>query len=86
MVKWKSLRDRFVRELKKAKQDHSGDSGTSFTSPWSQFNALLFLQDSVRHRGRVLSARPCSPRVDVDIMETCIIALHIVLSVYCVMV
>lgn len=43
--RWKNLRDRFVRELKKAKLSDEAPS-----SCWPLFDLLLFLQDSIRHR------------------------------------
>ena len=48
--KWKSIRDRFVRELKKVKNQRSGDPGPPYKPSWSLYNLLLFLVDSVRHR------------------------------------
>ena len=48
MKRWKNLRDRFVRELKKIKND--GDEAVSLHCSWPFFDVLLFLQDSVRHR------------------------------------
>ena len=50
MRRWKSLRDKFVRELKKVKGKKSGDAGPAAVSSWSLFDTLLFLQDTVRHR------------------------------------
>ena len=48
--KWKSLRDRFVRELKKVKLRKSGDSGPAYTPTWPLFSVMMFLLDSVKHR------------------------------------
>lgn len=50
MRKWKSLRDGFVRELKKVKKKKTGEPGPAYTSQWELFDMLLFLQDSVCHR------------------------------------
>jgi hypothetical protein len=50
MKRWKNLRDRFVRELKKSKKNDSDDGADSLHSSWPFFDFLLFLQDSVRHR------------------------------------
>lgn len=49
MKRWKNLRDRFVRELKKSKRDGVEDAVLPHSS-WPFFDFLLFLQDSVRHR------------------------------------
>ena len=50
--RWKALRDKFVRELKKVKKRKSGDSGPVYVhvSCWAHFHNMSFLQDSVRHR------------------------------------
>ena len=45
--RWKTLRDRYVRELKKTKQKKSGDA---YVSHWCLFEVLSFLEDSVRHK------------------------------------
>lgn len=50
MKKWKGLRDKFVRELKKVKLRKSGDSGPMYVSCWAYFDSMSFLKDSVRHR------------------------------------
>jgi hypothetical protein len=50
MKKWKSLRDRFVRELRKLKILHSGDEGPPPSSTWAFFEILRFLEPSVRHK------------------------------------
>jgi hypothetical protein len=50
MKKWKSLRDRFVRELKKTKHRVSGDSGPPATSSWKYFEVLMFLADTMKHK------------------------------------
>lgn len=51
MKRWKNLRDRFVRELKKSKNKDTGeDAVPPQSSCWPFFDFLLFLQDSVRHR------------------------------------
>ena len=50
MKKWKSLRDHFVREVRKKKKRKSGDKGPPFKSTWPLFELLLFLEDTVRHR------------------------------------
>ena len=50
MKRWKAIRDQFVRELKKVKERRSGDPGPPYVPSWELFNALMFLQDSVRHR------------------------------------
>ena len=48
--KWKKLRDKYVKELKKTRLKKSGDAGPSYTSPWMLFEMLSFLRDSVKHR------------------------------------
>ena len=50
MKRWKAIRGRFVRELKRVKERRSGDPGPPYVPSWELFNALMFLQDSVRHR------------------------------------
>jgi hypothetical protein len=50
MKKWKSLRDKFVRELKRIKKKVSGDEGPPPSSTWSYFQVLSFVQQSVKHR------------------------------------
>ena len=46
--KWKNLRDQFVRELKKKP---SGEKGLPYVSRWHFFELLMFLSDTVCHRG-----------------------------------
>ena len=48
--RWKTIRDRFVRELKKVKARKTGDEGPPYKPTWPLFETLLFLQDTVRHR------------------------------------
>ena len=49
--RWKSLRDKFVRELKLIKKKKvSGTSGPPPTSDWPYFTVMSFIQDTVRHR------------------------------------
>ena len=48
--KWKSLRDHFVREVKKKKKKPSGGKRPAFVSRWPFFEMLTFLNDTVRHR------------------------------------
>lgn len=50
MKRWKNIRDRFVRELKKTKQYKNEDVDSSYASSWPMYDRLLFLQDIVRHR------------------------------------
>ena len=49
-TRWKSLRDKFVKELRKVKARKSGDKGPPYVSPWKLYRALTFLTDSVKHR------------------------------------
>ena len=50
--RWKTIRDRYVRELKRVKRRKSGDgAGDVYTPTWSLYNLLsFFLNKSVRHR------------------------------------
>ena len=48
--KWKTLRDHFVRELKKVKKKKTRTAGACYVSCWPLFDQLLLLQDSVKHR------------------------------------
>ena len=48
--KWKQLRDRFVREIRKIKKRVSGEEGPPATSSWKFFTVLSFLEDTVQHR------------------------------------
>ena len=48
--RWKALRDKFVREMKKVKRRKTGDPGPSYVSCWPLFNVLLFVADTVKHR------------------------------------
>ena len=48
--RWKTLRDKFVREVKKVKKRKSGDSGPPYASTWPLFSMMLFLADSIKHR------------------------------------
>ena len=48
--KWKTIRDRFVREAKKAKAKKSGESGPSFVSSWPLYEVMSFVGDTVKHR------------------------------------
>ena len=50
LKRWKSLRDRFVREAKKVKENATSDGGSGYVPPWSLFHSMTFLMDSIRHR------------------------------------
>ena len=50
MRRWKTLRDRYVRELKKVNGGKSGDEGPPYVPTWPLFKVLGFLMDSVKHR------------------------------------
>ena len=47
--RWKVLRDKFVRELKKLKPK-SGDAGPPAVSSWPLFQQITFLTDTVKHK------------------------------------
>ena len=47
---WKTLRDKYVKELKKVKGKRSGDAGPGYTSSWRLFSVMEFLRDSVKQR------------------------------------
>ena len=49
--RWKCLRDRFVREQRKIKEKKSGDPGPAYVPNWPLYNVLLFIGDTVKHRG-----------------------------------
>ena len=49
-TKWKYLRDRYVRELKKTKFKRSEDEEGAVQSTWALFELMSFLESSVRHR------------------------------------
>ncbi|XP_065831007.1 uncharacterized protein [Oscarella lobularis] len=48
--RWKSLRDKFVREVKKTKTRRTGDPGPPYVSQWPLFATLGFLEETVQHR------------------------------------
>ena len=47
--RWKSLRDKYVREVKKVKKGKSGDEGPPLVSCWPLFELMTFIDDTVRH-------------------------------------
>ena len=53
-TRWKAMRDKFVRELKKVKGGKSGDAGPAYSPTWPLFDVLLFLTDTVKHRKLVV--------------------------------
>lgn len=54
-TKWKALRDKFVKELRKVRTRKSGDEGPPYVSPWKLYGILTFLTDSVKHRSTFMS-------------------------------
>ena len=46
-TRWKSLRDKFVREVKKVK---GGDAGSQYTPTWPLYRLLEFLLSTIKHR------------------------------------
>ena len=53
--RWKTLCDKFVRELKKTKPK-SGDPGPPRVSSWPLFQVMSFLSDTVKHKKCVIMA------------------------------
>ena len=49
MKRWKSLRDNFVRELRKKKKRPSGEAGPEYKSSWPLYDLLLILTGTVKH-------------------------------------
>ena len=47
--KWRAIRDRIVRDLKKVKAKKSGTAGPPYVPVWSLFDALTVLTDTVKH-------------------------------------
>ena len=50
LKRWKALRDRFVREAKKVRENMTPDGGSGYVPPWSLFQSMAFLMESIRHR------------------------------------
>ena len=50
MKRWKTLRDRYVRKLKKVNGRKSGEEGPPYVSTWPFSKVMGFLHDSVKHR------------------------------------
>ena len=48
--KWRSIRNRYVRETKKVKERRSGDPGPPYTPVWELYDMLTFLKDQIKHR------------------------------------
>ena len=48
--RWKGIRDKYVRELKKINGGQSGDAGLGYVSCWSLYKMLGFLKDTVKHK------------------------------------
>ena len=49
-ARWKSLRDKFVRELKKVMGGKSGDAGPPHKPTWPLFSIMEFLMSTIQHR------------------------------------
>ena len=47
--KWRSNRDRYVRETKKVKE-RSGDPGPPYIPVMDLYDMLVFLKDQIKHR------------------------------------
>lgn len=48
--RWKSLRDKYVREKKKTKMGKSGDEGPPPKSTWPLFEIMSFIDETIHHR------------------------------------
>ena len=48
--RWRLLRDKFVRELKKVKEKKSGGPGPAYVLCWPYYKNILFLQETVKHK------------------------------------
>ena len=48
--RWRLIRDKFVRELKKTKKGKSGDKGPPPNSTWVLFDIMSFVGDTVKHK------------------------------------
>ena len=48
--RWKSLRDKYVRELRRTRDRRKGDEGPPYVSTWPLYQLLSFLEETVRHR------------------------------------
>lgn len=48
--RWRLLRDRYVRELRKVKARKSGDEGPPYQPSWPLYKQLGFLESTVQHR------------------------------------
>ena len=48
--RWKSLRDKFVREIKKAKKRKSDEEGPVYVSCWPHFQVMMVVSDTIKHR------------------------------------
>lgn len=48
--RWRSLRDKFVRENKNVTKRKSGEEGPCYVSNWPLYNIMLFIGDTVKHR------------------------------------
>ena len=58
--RWKVLRDKYVRELKKNKSKKSGDAGPMNVSSWPLFQPMSFLKDTIRHKTFVINFNTCT--------------------------
>ena len=57
--KWRSVRDRFVRETKKVKERKSGDPSPPYTPVWELNGMLTFLKDQIKHQTQKVSLMNC---------------------------
>jgi hypothetical protein len=46
--RWKALKDKLVREIKKVKKKKSGDESPKYVSCWPHFQAMMSVSD--KHR------------------------------------
>ena len=48
--RWKALRDKFMREIKKVKKKRKSGAGPVYVSYWPHFQVMMFVSDTIKHR------------------------------------
>ncbi|XP_011406710.1 PREDICTED: transcription factor Adf-1-like [Amphimedon queenslandica] len=66
--KWKSLRDRYVRECKGIRRP-TGTGGPPPKSHWSYFTIMSFIKDTVRHRKTESNIPECGEEEESEIIQ-----------------